>query len=265
MKGKVKMGNFIDLAGKRFERLVVIERTSAPSHLENKSSAYWLCRCDCGKIRTINGSSLRSGKTRSCGCLRADIVRKLNFVDMTNQKFGRLQVISLDRFGKEGSIWLCRCDCGKEVVVSKHSLNTENTKSCGCYGDEVRLNNIKETKFKPKEAGVAAFNNLYYGYKKRSKTRGKDFELTKEEFKILTKRECFYCGKPPSQRFGRDHYNQAYVYNGIDRLDNNIGYILENCVSCCSQCNFAKHSVSYDDFLIWVKVVYDNLKNKNIL
>lgn len=58
------MGKFIDLTGQKFGRLTVIKRA------ENigRYSA-WLCKCDCGKEKIINGNSLKSGLTRSCGCI----------------------------------------------------------------------------------------------------------------------------------------------------------------------------------------------------
>lgn len=55
------MSREIDLTGKRFERLMVVRHADTPSH--------WLCQCDCGELKVIKGSSLRSGNTRSCGCL----------------------------------------------------------------------------------------------------------------------------------------------------------------------------------------------------
>jgi len=62
------MSKFIDLTGKRFSRLLVLKRT------ENKSnSAAYLCLCDCGKKKVINGARLRDGTTKSCGCLHKEI------------------------------------------------------------------------------------------------------------------------------------------------------------------------------------------------
>lgn len=53
-----------DLTGKKFGRLLVIERA------ENRGrQTYWKCRCDCGKIKEINGAKLKNGHTKSCGCL----------------------------------------------------------------------------------------------------------------------------------------------------------------------------------------------------
>lgn len=62
------MGRLVDLAGRRFGRLVVEHKTKP-----NKSGAMrWLCVCDCGNQKEICGKHLRSGKTRSCGCYRAE-------------------------------------------------------------------------------------------------------------------------------------------------------------------------------------------------
>ena len=59
-------GNFIDIAGQRFGRLVVLEIASTIRHVIR-----WKCKCDCGNIRNVVGSSLRSGKTKGCGqCTR---------------------------------------------------------------------------------------------------------------------------------------------------------------------------------------------------
>lgn len=54
------------LAGKRFGRLLVIEKTKAKS----TASSYWLCRCDCGKEHIASGCKINNGYTKSCGCLR---------------------------------------------------------------------------------------------------------------------------------------------------------------------------------------------------
>jgi len=65
------MGNFIDLTGKRFERLLVLERAS------NKGkNTCWKCQCDCGKIKNIDARSLYERKTRSCGCLQSELASK---------------------------------------------------------------------------------------------------------------------------------------------------------------------------------------------
>lgn len=54
------------MSGKRFGRLTVLRLADVYNKNEG---AYWICICDCGKERQVKGYFLRSGKTRSCGCL----------------------------------------------------------------------------------------------------------------------------------------------------------------------------------------------------
>lgn len=56
-----------DETGNRYGRLIVLERVERPIDAKN-SQAYWLCRCDCGKIITVSGPNLRRGSVKSCGC-----------------------------------------------------------------------------------------------------------------------------------------------------------------------------------------------------
>ena len=58
----------IEMAGKRFGRLVVLRRAYVDSR-----KAWWLCKCDCGASHVVEGTHLRRGITRSCGCLRAEL------------------------------------------------------------------------------------------------------------------------------------------------------------------------------------------------
>ena len=62
------MSRLIDMAGMRFEKLLVIERINKDEH----GQAKWLCKCDCGNKTVVLGSNLRRGKTKSCGCWRQE-------------------------------------------------------------------------------------------------------------------------------------------------------------------------------------------------
>lgn len=59
------MSKLIDLSGKRFGKLVVIERAENVG----KGIAVWKCLCDCGNVTYVRGSNLKGGAVKSCGCL----------------------------------------------------------------------------------------------------------------------------------------------------------------------------------------------------
>lgn len=67
------MGKTLELTDQKFNRLYVIER------LENnkRNQTQWLCQCDCGNIVKVEGFSLKSGHTKSCGCLQKEAAIKV--------------------------------------------------------------------------------------------------------------------------------------------------------------------------------------------
>lgn len=93
------------------------------------------------------------------------------------------------------------------------------------------------------EYNHAAWSDSYSSslneYKKRAVNMGLEFNLTQDQFNHLVNSNCFYCDKVRT----KSHRN------GIDRKDNNIGYILENCVACCGQCNQMKCQLTDVDYI----------------
>ena len=63
------MGKFIDLTGQRFGRLTVVERAKNTK----SKKVRWICQCKCGNVVVVLGDSLRTGKSKSCGCLQKEI------------------------------------------------------------------------------------------------------------------------------------------------------------------------------------------------
>jgi hypothetical protein len=87
-------------------------------------------------------------------------------------------------------------------------------------------------------------------YRRGAQKRGFEFTLTIEQFRVLTSGNCRYCGGSPGTVFRNyREFNGAYVYNGIDRLDNAQGYTPDNCVTCCKICNQMKHKLPVEVFL----------------
>ena len=172
------------------------------------------------------------------------------FQDLTGKIFGKLKVIKRvgsKKTGKNASTatWECLCECGNTKIVDTHSLNYNQTSSCGC-------------KFQHKDRTIPAFHSLLNKYKQRAKARKLEFNITEVRFKELTSNTCFYCGESPS-KICKEKCNSNYTYNGIDRLDSNKGYIEGNIVTCCWKCNAAKNDMSIEEFKTWIKEVYNYL------
>ena len=129
------------------------------------------------------------------------------------------------------------------------ALRSGNTASCGCSRHNPRPSYRLKN---PPPPGRAARTRVLKQYRGSARRRGLAWELNGEEFDKLTAQDCSYCGCPPSavQRTGRS--SGEFVYSGIDRVDNALGYVIGNVVPCCSVCNHAKKDMSHDEFMAWV-------------
>ena len=122
-----------NLIGKTFNYLTVID---GPIRKNNK--IFWTCKCKCGSIKDIRSDGLKSGKTKSCGCFKKDILIKRNIkrqtLDLTNQRFGKLVALepTLKRSVDGRVIWKCQCDCGNICFCDSHTLTQNKKMSCGC-------------------------------------------------------------------------------------------------------------------------------------
>jgi hypothetical protein len=181
--------------------------------------------------------------------------RHKNVKEMSGQRFGRLLVLSYEGSNKfRQSLWKCKCDCGEYVVLPRTRLVSKNTTSCGCANkDAVSL-----------PFGIASSNKILSRYKQNAKNRGIAFDLSSNEFLSLIVLDCFYCGASPHKYFELTSGNGGISYNGLDRVNNNKGYTLDNAVPCCEKCNYAKRSMTYDEFKNWIFAVSDHMISKEI-
>jgi hypothetical protein len=238
----------IDETGHRYGAWSVLKKDDKPRH---RHDTLWLCRCDCGTERAVSGVELRNGKSAGCGCARQITnlrVKGIKFYgkDEAGKTYGRWTVLRFDSISKgKAARWICRCECGTEKSVSGTTLRFGESESCGCLHRE-RL--IAANSLPPGEANL---NDLISNYRAQATNRGYEFSLTDEQCRELFSGDCFYCGVAPVQihRPGRTRGNGKFPYNGIDRVKNEIGYTVENTVSCCGRCNAGKNKMSIDDFI----------------
>lgn len=117
----------IEMAGKKFGKLTVIERAGS-----RNGQALWRSRCECGGERIAPGSELRKKKVRSCGCDRLPPVSPIPLIDMMGARCGMLTVIARAENYRTLARWRCICDCGGESIVTGTKLRLGEVGSCGC-------------------------------------------------------------------------------------------------------------------------------------
>lgn len=135
----------IDLTGQKFGRLTVLGRAAGGRH------PAWKCECECGTVKTVQGTPLRDGRIVSCGCYGKEMRKRgpqslkgkpsKRLIDLAGKRFGRLTVIRRHgdaTLGHKKTLWQCTCDCGKETIAQMDNLRSGHTQSCGCWMDESR-------------------------------------------------------------------------------------------------------------------------------
>ena len=220
-----------NLQGKQFGLLVALQRERVARRTR------WLCQCHCGKQVSIREESLLNGCSKSCGCAREQLkkAKAEKRYSLINQKFGRLLVLWRSKRKTEHSrcmLWDCKCDCGKITSVSATSLRTGKTKSCGCLQiDSASL-----------ELGQSGFNTLWSKYQTHAARRGLIWALSEAQFKGLVTQSCYYCQQSGGSKTGK------FIYNGVDRINNRMGYVDGNVVPCCGVHSRMKGTMSQSEF-----------------
>lgn len=167
---------------------------------------------------------------------------------VVGDKFGRWTVVSepyrppdKDRYFVD---IVCECNYRTRKALSK--LTSGQSKMCPpCYKEEGR------SKRNPESILI----NLVHGwYKKSAKQRGIHWGLTKQEFASLIFQDCAICGtKPKNKASDRLRMLTLPKYNGVDRIVNDLGYVIGNVQTCCRWCNEAKKAKTVAEFDAWIE------------
>ena len=204
------MSKVNDLTGKTFGMLTVVERTTS---CPKTKKARWVCKCSCGNETVVTGNSLSRNNTTSCGCYRPNQVK-----DYSGQRFGRLLVMSFHSLEKTNAKFLCKCDCGNEIVTLSCNLVKGETRSCGCYRAQClseRSRVIGGSKSKEYICWIAmrdrVKNNMYY-----------------------IRRGIIVCEgyRLSYPKFQNDIGKQPKGMKSVDRIDNNGNYSCGKCEEC---------------------------------
>lgn len=210
MKEKIEI-----IPNMRFGRLVTIKKVEKSS--KDKDKHYkWLCLCDCGNTTIVRSSTLREGKTKSCGCLLHEIK------NMKGVRFGRLVALEHVGFASNGAtLWRCKCDCGNETIVRQCNLNSGKTRSCGCLD----IDNTKEANTTHGKSGTRLYNIW-------SKIKERCYNSNRPAYKNYGRKGVVMCDE------WRNDFQVFYdwaMVNGyqnnltIDRINSNGNYEPSNC------------------------------------
>lgn len=114
-----------DIVGQTFNNLTVLEKTD----VRMAGAIVWKCQCKCGNFCYVSTGNLKSGHTKSCGCLKKSSGQKLSII---GEVFGKLTVISYEGSKNSETLWKCKCECGNEIIAVGWHLTRGLKNSCGC-------------------------------------------------------------------------------------------------------------------------------------
>ena len=153
-KGELR---YEDLTGKRFGKLLAIERIPLEKRYAHKGKYGWLCRCDCGNMKVIPAGYLKSGDTKSCGCDSIQKAKERISIDGDNC-YGRL----------EGTM--------AAVIKPERKLNSNNTSGVkGVHWSEHTQRWIAKIGFQGKQICIGSFQSIEDAKKARQEAEGKYF------------------------------------------------------------------------------------------
>lgn len=228
----LKKQSNIDLINKRFGRGVVIEKIGLrPScKIKNRimNQMFWKLKCDCGNLYEVKTSDLNKGMVKSCGCLRC------SQSDLVGKQFGYLTVTKkLDVEGNKNNkkqYWEVTCVCGK--ILRKATGSFKDNISCGCKGSILDERFCKPTNIDK------YFNDIC----KNAAKRELEFSITKNYIIQILELQNQKCALSD---FDIDLKNGSA---SLDRINNNLGYIVGNVQWLHRNINLLKHTWSVEEF-----------------
>lgn len=167
-------------------------------------------------------------------------IKMPKLIDITNHRFGRLTVLTLDR-SRKGSYWNCSCSCGNNVAIMSTNLRRGVTKSCGCLNAETR----SSRRVTHGMTGTPEYNTWHL-MKRRC------YNKTDKHFSCYGGRGITVCerwlGKKGSTNFFSDMGRKPSPNHSLDRIDNDSGYAPDNCrwATLIEQANNTRRNLSLE-------------------
>ena len=211
-----------NMIGRRFGLLTVIGREADYISPGGQRKQMWLCRCDCGNEKIVMEPNLKGGRTISCGCMRSKDLEGMRFGRLTVLKeLGPMTVNAGNGRTANRRVWLCRCDCGKEIAEQARFLLDGSAKSCGCYARET----ASQTHMKHGECTSRLYD--IWSHMKARCTNPKNTRYDRYGGRGITVCTEWFNSYESFRDWALTHgYDDSL---SIDRIDNDAGYSPENC------------------------------------
>ena len=221
-KEEVRKRKFIDLTGQRFGRLIVIK------HVYTKNrTPFWLCKCDCGTEVNVRGNSLKSGRTKSCGCYMKQRIKEIHKNKVVSKETRRK--IGVKNTGKR---------CSEETKKKLSAIHKGRVVS-------------KETKKKMSEACKGEKNHNWKGGITPLCGKVRDSDKYNEWRKKVFKRDkfqCQLCGNKVGGKLIAHHkilFSYIMGYYKVDTfekaMDCKVLWDLNNGITLCVGCHKKAH------------------------
>lgn len=166
--------------------------------------------------------------------------------------YRRLTVLAKDGLSNRGNVlYRCRCTCGAEVTVAGVYLRDGTTGSCGCLKREKI--HIGRPQIDLEEVFLT---QIMGAYRRRAIRHQRVFELTRSQFRDLVFSKCDICGIYPCRQWKPTHRKTSggmVLWNGIDRIDCALGYVVNNVRTCCTDCNMIRGNLPEEHWQRWLR------------
>lgn len=131
----------------------------------------------------------------------------------------------------------------KKDKDAKNKKWHQNNKKCSVEIVQAYVKRNKEKVIKYNKGYQQTSDGLFRTTKYNAKQKNNEFLLTKQQFEKIVSKPCQYCGEKIERR-------------GIDRINNNKGYTIENSAPCCKMCNYMKKNYHLEEFLLHIEKIY---------
>jgi len=184
------------------------------------------------------GSKYKIGDLTPTGNLIIDISSRPKRFNKKRQKFEG-----------DGNDFKIRCSVCNDPQNDRWTNKVSEVYRCKpCYTKTQKIERNTDSTYKV----------LFATVKSGARKRGYKFNITLDEFKAIVIKKCYWCGEDAPLKNPQSYKMPTLPApaHGIDRLDNSVGYVYDNCVASCRVCNVAKNNSSIEEFRLWIKKIY---------